>query len=59
MSRVLDPESQDFLESADEPGPWSEEDAKIQTVGGLTNDSGSGFMDFQKKLDEFDEMDSR
>ena len=54
---LQDPEIQDFLERADEPGPWSEEDDKIQTVGGLTNDSGSGFMDFQKKQDEFDEMD--
>jgi hypothetical protein len=54
---LQDPEIQDFLERVDEPGPWSEEDDKIQTVGGLTNDSGSGFMDFQKKQDEFDEMD--
>ena len=54
---LQDPEIQDFLERVDEPGPWSEEDDKIQTVGGLTNDKGSGFMDFQKKQDEFDEMD--
>jgi hypothetical protein len=44
-----DPEVQDFLEMMDEPGPWSEEDDKIHTVGGLTNDKGSGFMDFQNK----------
>jgi hypothetical protein len=54
---LQDPDVQDFLERADEPGPWSEEDDKIQTVGGLTNDKGSGFMDFQKKQDEFDGMD--
>ena len=54
---LQDPDIQDFLERVDEPGPWSEEDDKIQTVGGLTNDKGSGFMDFQKKQDEFDEMD--
>jgi len=49
-----DPEVQDFLERADEPGPWSEEDDKIHTVGGLTNDKESGFMDFQNKMDEND-----
>jgi hypothetical protein len=52
-----DEEIQDFLERADEQGPWSEEDDKIHTVGGLTNDKESGFMDFQKKQDEFDERD--
>lgn len=49
-----DPEVQDFLERADEPGPWSEEDDKIHTVGGLSNDKESGFMDFQKKMDKND-----
>ena len=49
-----DPEVQEFLEKADEPGPWSEEDDKIHTVGGLTNDKESGFMDFQDKMDEND-----
>jgi len=50
-----DPEVQEFLEKADEPGPWSEEDDKIHTVGGLSNDKESGFMDFQDKMDENDE----
>ena len=50
-----EPEVQDFLERADEPGPWSEEDDKINTVAGLTNDKESGFMDFQKQQDENDE----
>ncbi len=49
-----DPEVQDFLERADEPGPWSEEDDKIHTVGGLSNDKESGFMDFQDKMDDND-----
>ena len=26
----------DFLEHVDKPGPWSEEDDKIHTIGGLT-----------------------
>ena len=50
-----DPDIQDFLERADEPGPWSEEDDEIYTVGGLTNDKESGFMEFQKKMDDIDE----
>ena len=49
-----DPEVQAFLEAQDEQGPWSEEDDKIHTIGGLTNDKESGFMDFQKKMDEND-----
>ena len=49
-----DPDVQDFLERADEPGPWPEEDDKIHTVGGLTNDKESGFMDFQDQMDEND-----
>ena len=49
-----DSEIQDFLEEMDKPGPWSEEDDKIHTIGGLTNDKESGFMDFQKKMDEND-----
>lgn len=49
-----DPDVQDFLEKADEQGPWNEEDDKIHTVGGLTNDKESGFMDFQNKMDQND-----
>ena len=49
-----DPEVQAFLDSQDEQGPWSEEDDKIHTIGGLTNDKESGFMDFQKKMDDND-----
>jgi len=47
-----DPEVQEFLEQMDEPGPWSEEDDKIYTVGGLTNDKDGDFMKFQKKQDK-------
>ena len=49
-----DPDVQDFLERADEQGPWSEEDDKIHTVGGLTNDKEGSFMEFQKKQEEYD-----
>ena len=52
-----DEEIQDFLERTDEQGPWSEEDDKIHTVGGLTNDKEQSFNEFQKKQDEFDERD--
>jgi len=51
-----DEDIQDFLERVDEPGPWSEEDDKIYTIGGLTNDKESGFMDFQRKMDENDNI---
>jgi len=45
---ILKKEINDFLEWADEPGPWSEEDDKIYTVGGLTNDKEGSFMKFVK-----------
>ena len=51
-----DPEVLDLLDEMDKPGPWSEEDDKIHTIGGLTNDKESGFMDFQKKMDERDDI---
>ena len=53
---VNDPDVQDFLERADEPGPWSEEDDKIYTVGGLTADKDRDFMKFQNKMDERDKQ---
>ena len=46
-----DPDVQAFLENEDKPGPWSEEDDKVHTVGGLTNDPEGSFMEFQKKQD--------
>ena len=45
MSKAID----DFLEHVDKPGPWSEEDDKIHTIGGLTNDKEGSFMEFVKK----------
>lgn len=45
-----DPEMQEFLEWLDKPGPWSEEDDKIYTVGGLTADKDGDFMKFQNKI---------
>ena len=42
-------EVDDFLEWADKPGPWSEEDDKIFTVGGLSNDKDNSFMEFINK----------
>ena len=47
---VSDPEVQEFLENADKPGPWSEEDDKIYTVGGLSADKNRNFMKFQNKI---------
>ena len=52
-----DPDVQDFLERADEQGPWSEEDDKINTIGGLTNDTDGSFMDFQNQMDANDTRD--
>ena len=52
-----DPDVQEFLERADEQGPWSEEDDKINTIGGLTNDTEGSFMDFQNQMDANDTRD--
>ena len=51
-----DPDVQDFLEWVDEPGPWSEEDDKIYTVGGLTADKDRDFMKFQDKMNKRDKQ---
>ena len=51
-----DPDVQAFLEMQDEPGPWSEEDDKIYTVGGLTADKDRDFMKFQDKMNERDKQ---
>ena len=47
-----DPDVQEFLEQVDKPGPWSEEDDKIFTVGGLTNDKEQSFKAFQEKQNQ-------
>ena len=47
-----DPELLEFLEQIDNPGPWSEEEDKINTIGGLTNDKEKSFIKFLNKLDK-------
>tara|TARA_B100001564_G_C20040658_1_gene403118 strand:+ start:59 stop:262 length:204 start_codon:yes stop_codon:yes gene_type:complete len=47
-----DPNVLEFLERIDKPGPWSEEDDKIETVGGLSNDKERSFIKFINKLDK-------
>jgi len=54
-----DPEFLEFLEKMDEPGPWSEEDDKIYTVGGLTADKEGEFMKFQDKMKKRDEENGK
>tara|TARA_R110002167_G_C12544141_1_gene640299 strand:- start:109 stop:672 length:564 start_codon:yes stop_codon:yes gene_type:complete len=46
-------ESEEFLEFAereDNSVEWSEEDSKLHTIGGLTNDKEGSFMKFQNKI---------
>ena len=45
-----DPDVLDFLEHADKQGPYSNEDDKIYTVGGLTADKDQGFKKFINKI---------
>ena len=45
----LDDDIKEFLAYADQEGPWDEEDDKIYTVGGLTNDKKGSFMKFINK----------
>jgi len=42
----------DFLNRADEPGPWPEQYDKSYTVGGLSNDSDRNFIKFLNKLNQ-------
>jgi hypothetical protein len=51
-----DPDVLDFLERADEQGPWDEQYDKSYTVGGLTADEDKSFMEFQNKMDERDKQ---
>ena len=51
-----DPDVQAFLEHVDEQGPWSEEEDKVYTVGGLTADKDRDFMKFQDKMNERDKQ---
>jgi len=47
---VNDSDIIDFLEREDNSVVWSEEDSKLHTIGGLTNDKEGSFMKFQNKL---------
>tara|TARA_Y100000385_G_scaffold225060_1_gene235417 strand:+ start:1978 stop:2526 length:549 start_codon:yes stop_codon:yes gene_type:complete len=47
-------EFKEFADWVDEPGPWPEEDDKIHTIGGLTNDKEGSFMKFQNKINKKD-----
>lgn len=51
-----DPDVLDFLERADEQGPWDEQYDKSYTVGGLSADKDKSFMKFQNKMDERDKQ---
>lgn len=52
---VNDPNIKEFIENCmNQKGPWSEEDDKIHTVGGLTADKEKDFIKFQKKMDKND-----
>ena len=51
---INDPDVQAFLENEDKPGPWPEEYDKPHLVAGMTNDKDGGFMEFQKKQEEYD-----
>ena len=44
-----DPDIQDFLERADAPGTFSEEDDKSFLVAGMSNDKDRDFMKFAEK----------
>jgi hypothetical protein len=48
-----DPEVQAFLEGEDASQVWPEEESNL--VAGMTNDKEGSFMEFQNKMDEFDE----
>ena len=47
-----DPDVLDFLERADEQGPWDEQYDKSYTVGGLTADKDQGFKKFINKIEK-------
>ena len=46
-----DPDVLDFLERADEQGPWDEQYDKSYTIGGLTADKDQGFKKFINKIE--------
>ena len=42
----------EFAEREDNSVVWSEEDSKLHTIGGLTNDKEGSFMKFQNKINQ-------
>ena len=52
-----DPDVLDFLEHADEQGPWDEQYDKSYTVGGLSADKDKDFMKFQNKIKQREDME--
>ena len=46
-----DPDVLDFLERADEQGPWDKQYDKSYTIGGLTADKDQGFKKFINKIE--------
>jgi len=42
----------EFAEREDNSVEWSEEDSKLHTIGGLTNDKEGSFMEFQNKINK-------
>ena len=42
----------EFAEREDNSVVWSEEDSKLHTIGGLTNDKEGSFMKFQNKINK-------
>ena len=45
-------EFEEFAEREDNSVVWSEEDSKLHTIGGLTNDKEGSFMKFQNKMNK-------
>mgnify|MGYP001289461528 FL=1 len=45
-------EFKEFAENEDNSVVWPEEDSKLHTVGGLTNDKEGSFMEFLNKIDK-------
>ena len=45
-------EFKEFAEREDNSVVWSEEDSKLHTIGGLSNDKEGSFMEFQNKMNK-------
>ena len=49
---LLNKEFLEFAEREDNSVEWSEEDSKLYTIGGLTNDKEGSFIEFQNKMNK-------